>query len=320
MVKEGAMTAGDAETRGRLTQAFHGLGLHRPLRFGRYQDGDVLEYELESVQTGQRSGCVLLVEKFVGGGFAGQVYRVRVSSGGDGILAKDREYALKILVPPSGFSRLFRDLLYKTGFQASFQPQVNPAAAKAGALWQKFIRRGAKVTFGSDSGINNVHALFVDRRMGSCGELSDWIDGRTWRLETDDRMDLLSLHLKGRAVREESLGSPEFRSKREFMARLVSLLHEMGAHEFARQYEWSTCKSQPNALKLKDTDDRPAEGLIAVDFRAGLTLLPFLPMSPGDFRLIFDGLMRGRRNSPTCFRCLTSFSASMESTAIPCPT
>jgi hypothetical protein len=30
-----------------------------------------------------------------------------------------------------------------------------------------------------------------------------------------------------------------------------------------------------------------------VDFRAGLALLPFLPMSPGDFKLIFKGLMRG---------------------------
>ncbi|MCK4958839.1 MAG: hypothetical protein KAT00_05555, partial [Planctomycetes bacterium] len=31
----------------------------------------------------------------------------------------------------------------------------------------------------------------------------------------------------------------------------------------------------------------------AVDFRAGLTLLPFLPMSPGDFGLIWRGLKRG---------------------------
>ncbi len=34
-------------------------------------------------------------------------------------------------------------------------------------------------------------------------------------------------------------------------------------------------------------------GLVAVDFRAGLALLPFLPMSPGDFKLIAKGLMRG---------------------------
>ncbi len=63
----------------------------------------------------------------------------------------------------------------------------------------------------------------------------------------------------------------------------------MGGYEFARQYEWSTCKSQPNTLKRQGTED----GLVAVDFRAGLALLPFLPMSPGDFKLIAKGLKRG---------------------------
>jgi hypothetical protein len=67
----------------------------------------------------------------------------------------------------------------------------------------------------------------------------------------------------------------------------------MGAHEFARQYEWSTCKSQPNCLKRNDIEASPSAGLVAVDFRAGLALLPFLPMSPGDFRLIAKGIMRG---------------------------
>jgi hypothetical protein len=67
----------------------------------------------------------------------------------------------------------------------------------------------------------------------------------------------------------------------------------MGAYEFARQYEWWTCKSQPNCLKRRDTEDDPSAGLVAVDFRAGLALLPFLPMSPGDFKLILKGLFRG---------------------------
>jgi len=77
------------------------------------------------------------------------------------------------------------------------------------------------------------------------------------------------------------------------MSEFVQLLNDMGAYEFARQYEWSTCKSQPNALKRQGSDNDPSGGLVAVDFRAGLALLPFLPMSPGDFKLIFKGLMRG---------------------------
>ncbi|MHC4085317.1 MAG: hypothetical protein ACYSU5_08955 [Planctomycetota bacterium] len=42
-----------------------------------------------------------------------------------------------------------------------------------------------------------------------------------------------------------------------------------------------------------NAEDDPSGGLVAVDFRAGLALLPFLPMSPGDFKLILKGLFRG---------------------------
>ncbi|GAI98428.1 unnamed protein product, partial [marine sediment metagenome] len=138
-----------------------------------------------------------------------------------------------------------------------------------------------------------IYATFVDSKLGSCGELSEWIDGRTWRLEVDDRLDLLKRWRRGKVVDAQQLGSPEYRAKREFMGELVRLLYDMGGYEFARQYEWWTCKSQPNCLKHRDTEDNPSGGLVAVDFRAGLALLPFLPMSPGDFKLIVKGLMRG---------------------------
>jgi hypothetical protein len=61
-----------------------------------------------------------------------------------------------------------------------------------------------------------------------------------------------------------------------------------------RQYEWWSLKSQPNVLKRLAADASPAAGLTAIDFRAGLALLPFLPMSPVDVRLIVSGLLRGR--------------------------
>ncbi|NQT17840.1 MAG: hypothetical protein HQ582_34120, partial [Planctomycetes bacterium] len=75
---------------------------------------------------------------------------------------------------------------------------------------------------------------------------------------------------------------------------LVSLLHEMGAGELARQYEWWTMKSQPNALKRTSSGSSHGRGLTAIDFRAGLALLPFLPMCPADLRLIPRGLVGGR--------------------------
>jgi hypothetical protein len=281
----------------RLEKRFGELNLNRPFRIERYDTGDELEYDVTPTDAAGVPGRVKLeIEKFVGGGFAGQVYRVRVTEAEealDEVLPVNGVFALKILIPPSGGSLFFRNVLHYIGFQGAFQLQTNPTAARAGALWQKFIRRGARVRFGDDSCVNDVHCTFVDHTLGSCGEISDWIDGRVWQLEVDDRVDLLKRWRRGKSVDDKLLGSPEYRAKRHFMTSFVRLLNDMGAHEFARQYEWTTCKSQPNCLKRTSTEGEPAAGLTAVDFRAGLTLLPFLPMSPGDFLLILKGLARG---------------------------
>jgi len=293
----------DVKTCDLLKKQFEEAKLFRPMRVKRYDPGTELVYAVTGVAQPIEAQVRLTIEKFVGGGFAGQVYRVKIleiktgdckGQPGDRVaLRTGNVYAMKILIPPSGFSRFFRNLIYRVGFQGPFQLQVNPAAVRAGALWQKLIRRGAKIRFGDEGVVNDIHATFIDRTLGSCGELSDWVDGRTWRLEVDDRMDLLKRYLRGKAIDRERLGSPEYRDKREFMRDFVRLLHDMGGHEFARQYEWSTCKSQPNCLKQKKSEANPESGLIAVDFRAGLALLPFLPMSPGDFLLIVKGLFRG---------------------------
>jgi len=282
----------------RLKRRLRKAKLHRPIRVSRYDEGDEMVYDACMVSSGEQKRVRLAILKFVGGGFAGQVYKVKVldiagGSSSRGAIAAGGVYAMKILVPPSGFSRLFRNLIYWIGFQGPFQLQVNPAAARAGALWQKFIRRGARIRFDDDAAVVDIHATFVDSVFGSCGELSEWVDGRTWRLEVDDRLDWLRQWRKGRLDDESRLGSPEYRAKYAFMHEFVSLLHDMGGHEFARQYEWQTCKSQPNCLKRTSGGEDPAEGLVAVDFRAGLALLPFLPMSPGDFSLILAGLRRG---------------------------
>ena len=276
--------------------------LHRPLRVGRYEPGNELVYDIVPLTTRESSTAVrvrLKVEKFVGGGFAGQVYQVRIiafESGSAEGMEVGGVYALKILIPPSSGSLLFRNFLYAIGFQGPFQLQTNPVAARAGALWQKFIRRGAALRFGDAGAVNDILGTFVDETLGSCGEISAWVAGRNWRLEVDERMDLLRRWGKGKRIdtgQTGQLGSPEYRGKKQFMREFVKLLHDMGAHEFARQYEWSTWKSQPNCLKRLDCESDPTRGLVAVDFRAGLALLPFLPMSPGDFILIGKGMARG---------------------------
>ena len=286
------------EVHRQLEKEFENAALHRPMHLERYEAGTLLTYEMTGVAQAKRSKVHLVVDKFVGGGFAGQVYRVKIldiESGEDAIegLEVGGIYAIKILIPPSNFSRLFRNVLYWIGFQGPFQLQVNPFAARSGALWQKFIRRGARIKFGRESSVVDIYATFVDEKLGSCGELSEWVEGRTWRLEVDDRLDSLKRWIKGRQVDPENLGSPEYRAKYEFMHQFVEHLHQMGAHEFARQYEWSTWKSQPNCLQRTRTKNSTSEELTAVDFRAGLALLPFLPMSPGDFKLIVSGLSRG---------------------------
>jgi hypothetical protein len=281
-----------------LVQKFQNTKLHRPMHVARYEAGTKLEYDVTGVFPAIKGKIHLVIDKFVGGGFAGQVYRVKIidiqsETGAIGGLEVGGYYAIKILIPPSGFSRFFRNVLYWIGFQGPFQLQINPTAARAGALWQKFIRRGSKIWFGDERTVVDIHATFVDNIMGSCGEVSEWVEGRTWRLEVDENLDLLKQWKKSKKIDDSNLGSPEYRTKYTFMHRFVELLHAMGGHEFARQYEWTTWKSQPNCLKRQDTEGSPTEGLVAVDFRAGLALLPFLPMSPGDIKLIFDGLLRG---------------------------
>jgi len=284
------------ETCKHLAEAFDRAELERPMRTGRYDAGTELTYEVTGVMPAVPATVKLVVDKFVGGGFAGQVYRVKVAAidapaGDIPGLEVGGTYAIKILVPPSAGAQKFRDAVYAIGFQGPFQLQTNPAAARAGALWQKFIRRGASIRMGSERAVVDILATFVDSTMGSCGEISEWVAGRTWRFEVDDRLDLRNKWRVGDG--DDGVNSPEYRAKKAFMADFVKLVHEMGAHEFARQYEWWTCKSQPNALKRLDSEGDPAAGLTAVDFRAGLALLPFLPMAPGDVPLIVKGIARG---------------------------
>ncbi len=280
-----------------LEQEFGACELVRPFHKTCYDPGDRLEYAITGIVPANHGRMVLEVKSFVGGGFAGQVYKVRLVE----IEEKDGPiigleiggtYAIKILKPPSAFANWFRNLLYFLGFQSSFSPQVNPAAVRVGVLWQKLIRRAASHRFGDEKAVCDTYATFYDENHHSFGEINEWIDGRIWKFEVDECL-FDRWKFQGEPARDHN--SAEYVHKKLFMQRLVALLHEMGTPELARQYTWWTCKSQPNALKRVDSrDDEPDCGLTAVDFRAGLTLLPFLPMSPADIWLILRGLARGR--------------------------
>jgi len=280
-----------------LERKYREQNIFRPFRVHRYEPGTVLDYEVRGVIPDGRAKIKLEIQKFVGGGFAGQVYKVicrdiDILEGEVRGLERERAYAIKIFIPPSGFSRRIRNLVYVMAFQGPFSLQVTPAAGRSQALWQKFIRRAAGIELGSDNAVVDVLATFVDANLGSCGEISEWVDGRMWRFEADDNLDSRHRGKPGRPDGEA--GSPEYRTKHEFMARLVRLMRRIGAVELARQYEWWSLKSQPNAMKRTASDPDPKAGLVAVDFRAGMALTPVTPQCPADIKLVFQGLARGR--------------------------
>ena len=261
---------------------------HRPAR---YENGTILPVSITGVFPAITGKAELTVDKFLGGGFAGQVYRCKLT----GLdlpepipgLEVGKLYAIKIVIPPSRFSRWFRNTTYWLAFQGPFSSQVNYGACRAGLAWQKLVRRAGKIKFGRETAVKDAYASFWDKNLNAYGEITEWVEGRMWHLEADED---ITRRFDWKNVPLEETGSPEYIEKRRFMRDMVELMHDLGAPEFARQYEWSTMKSQPNCMKRTDTQD---QGLCAIDFRAGLALLPWLPMSPGDFKLIINGLKRG---------------------------
>ena len=128
----------------RLRAVVRAAALHCPMPVSRYDPGDVFDLEITGVYPAVTGRARLEVERFVGGGFAGQVYKTRLTDlhidGAVPGLEVGYVYAVKILVPPTRFSRLFRNAVYWAGYQGPFAPQVNPHAARTGVLWQKLIR------------------------------------------------------------------------------------------------------------------------------------------------------------------------------------
>jgi hypothetical protein len=280
---------------GRLLERIHAQQVLLPYRPDRYEDGDTLEVPIATVWPEADGHARFRLDRFVGGGYAGQVYRATLQAldlpeGTRTELAVGRVYAVKILVPPTPGARRFRDLLYWLAFQGPFGPRTFADACRAGLLWQKAVALGMEARYGQRGAVAEPYASFYDAGMRAHGDVGEWIDGRTWRLEADAEP---RLRRGWRTVDPRATRSPEYVAKRRFMADLTALLHELGAPELARQYAWWSMKSQPNVLKRRGHDADPAAGLCAVDFRAGLALLPYLPMSPVDVRLILSGIRRG---------------------------
>ena len=67
-----------AATCKKLKNKFQRLSLYRPMRVSRHDEGDQLSLQVNDVSGKNTAQIKLKIDKFVGGGFAGQVYKVKI--------------------------------------------------------------------------------------------------------------------------------------------------------------------------------------------------------------------------------------------------
>jgi hypothetical protein len=254
-----------------------------------YLSGERVEADVFS-PSGQHIGLeIFVIQAYAGSGFAGQVYRASPVGGvlrSTAGIGATQPVAIKILKPKSRWKRVFRDLLYYCSYQTSYTPRLREPAVRSGLIWQELLRAAAKIEFGFASAVARPLGYYWDNEQTSYVEVHDWIEGRPVCYEADDEIFL---------NRNRGVGKPartEMARKKRFMLAMVNLCNQIGAVGLARQYEWYTLVSQANVLSRA----KPAgDGLefTGIDFRPGLAVPFFLPLSPVHLRMALNGIRRG---------------------------
>ncbi len=279
--------------------------LLRPVRLTRYEPGTELKLDLGGIWPPWHGRALFRVESYAGGGITGQVYKATLlatekTDRTDPLIEINRPYALRVFVPWSKPARWVRNVVHALAFQAPYALQGNADAVRAVGLWHRIIRRAAGVTFHDESAVADAFAMFHDETLGSLGLVLEWVEGRPWRIELDERLfavgDVAEAEASPAAegTARRSACRTEYEAKKAFMDRVVGLLEDLGADELARQYRWWHLTGQVNVLKRASSNGDPSAGLTAVDFVSGLPLLPFAPTSPSDVGQIGRGLMKLR--------------------------
>jgi len=270
----------------------HLIGILRP---GGYDPGDVVSARVKDIDEVEHQ-AQFEIEKYCGGGFAGQVYRARLVSCDDTWLPLGSAVALKFFSPRSGFRRFFRDILYFLSFQGPFPHQYNEASVRTGLYLTRALRWVSQVEFGSECHINDCHGTFWDDHICAFAEVQEWVEGRITDPEVDS--GILTRWRHNRRVRRarragtaselllESTG--EIAAKKAFMNALVKVCAGLGLDDLARQVYWWTGMSQANVL-TRNSEGRPPE-FVWVDRRPGL---PGWLLSLGDFPLLAQAIQRG---------------------------
>jgi hypothetical protein len=168
-------------------------------------------------------------------------------------------------------------------------PRAAAAAVRAGALWQKCIRRSAAARLGAADAAADIHATFAVEGGRLAGTIEEWVDGRMWKLETDDRLFDRPKPGPKPDYRAPAGHTSEYVAKRFFVARFNRLLREMGAERLAGRYRWLLRRSLQRVLKRTSAGAGAAEGLTAVDFAHRGDSLPRLRAFIREHPDWFDG-------------------------------
>ena len=201
-------------------------------------------------------------------------------------------YAIKILKPASAFARCLPQPALLPGLPVRRSaPRSAPPSVRIGVLWQKLIRRAAALEFGDERG-GVRHLRHLLRR-------------RAPQLRRDQRVDRRThLEVRGRRPAASTAGISTARRRRSTTARSTCTRSSSCGGWSSCCTRWgpaswraSTSGGPARASRTRSSgsapSDSPDAGLTAVDFRAGLALLPFLPMSPVDF--VLDPARAGAR-------------------------
>jgi hypothetical protein len=260
----------------------------KPPRNG-YFPGERIEADIFGLG-GERCGREeFVIQEYVSSGFAGQVYRAVPVNGvlpSAGEREETQTVAIKVLKPKNRWKRIFRDLLYYCSYQTSYAPRLREPAIRSGLIWQEVLRIAAEIEFGLDSAVARPLGYYWDSGQGSYVEVHEWVESRPVRYEADDRI-FFGRNSGGRIPAET-----EMVRKKRFMQSLVKLCHQIGAVGLARQYEWFTLVSQANVLSRVKSESSALE-FTGIDFRPGLAVPFFLPLSPVHLRIIYAGIRRG---------------------------
>lgn len=212
----------------------------------------------------------LHIEEHTGGSRYCQHYRIRPVNNDAAFvgLIPTAAYGLKVYHVPSCRFCPPDSFLFTTLPRRQLVKNLD-RLGRIGALWQLLVRTAVAHELGLPGAVPNVLATFYDQNLLSFGVVHEWVDGRMWRLEMDDRLFERVAPNPVPDYLEPQEFPNEYTAKRFFLARMERLLKEMGAYGLAARYRWNNWLA-PRRVILRSGGTHPYKDLVAVDFEPAL--------------------------------------------------